>query len=144
MQGSRYRLAQKETNEAEQVAAHTYDSVCSEKMSHDDEQQHASETNAEHEKGESEVGRDRMRCTTERKERTKERESARMLPTHYSPVDMLRTALDEPTSLESVTVTEMEEKLAVGVPDRLPVAVSNARPVGKEEEIENRVAAGNP
>ena len=62
----------------------------------------------------------------------------------HSPADMLRTALDEPTSLESVTVTEMEEKNAVGVPDRLPVAVSNARPAGKEGELENRVAAGNP
>ncbi len=57
---------------------------------------------------------------------------------------MLRTALDEPTSLESVTVTEMEVKTAVGVPDRLPVAVSNARPVGKEGDTENRVAAGKP
>ena len=38
----------------------------------------------------------------------------------------------------------MEEKTAVGVPDRVPVAASNRRPVGKEGEIENRVAAGNP
>ncbi len=49
MQGLRYRLAQKETNDAAQVTAHTNNSVWPEKMSHDDEQQQTSETNAESE-----------------------------------------------------------------------------------------------
>ncbi len=67
------------------------------------------------------------------------------MPTHVpADADILRTKLDEPTELESDTVKEVEEKAAVGVPYRSPVAASNTRPVGKEGEIENRVAAGNP
>ena len=72
-----------------------------------------------------------------------ERDNCNAAVSTHSPEDMLRTALDEPTALERFTVTERDAKAAVGVPDRLPVAASNTRPVGKEGETENR-AAGNP
>ena len=95
-------------------------------------------------KGESEVGETEWHAYMKgNKERTKEREIAIMLSPH-SPADILRTTLEKLTALESVTVTEMGGKVATGVPDRLPVAASNTRPAGKEGEIENKVALGNP